>query len=58
MNNEQFEKLAEEFKFDTGFMAPGKDSPAIAYVSEEHEEQRQIAWKAWCKGRERGLNFI
>ena len=61
MTNEMFENLCLEFKEDTGYLAPDKDNPSAFYVSEEHRERVaeivNVAWKAWLKGRERGLNY-
>jgi len=45
----RFERLAEMFRRETGFMAPGKDAPAAGYAGEGHERQRQAAWEAWSK---------
>jgi len=51
--NERFEKVAEEFFKDTGYMAPGKDVPAMV-ATEEYDTTRQLLWKVWCKGYARG----
>ena len=54
--NERFERMAEEFDADTGFMAPGKDFPAAAGNSPHADESyRQDVWHAWLKGLARGL---
>jgi len=44
---DRFERMAALFQKETGFMAPGKDSPAAGYAGEAHERERQEAWKAW-----------
>lgn len=44
---EAFEEAAEAFDKATGFMMPGKDVPAAAYVGEEHEAQRRAHHKTW-----------
>ena len=56
IDNEMFESLAIEFKQDTGFLAPGKDIP-MRENNPQKESERFIAWKAWIRGRERGLNY-
>ncbi len=50
--NALFEEQAAKFRKDTGFMAPGKDSPAAGYAGEEYEQRRQAAWTAWIKQQE------
>ena len=56
MDNERFEALAKEFHADTGYLAPGKDSrEPIAEAQEVHIAE---LWKAWCKGRVRGLEAV
>ena len=45
---EQFEQMAKAFYLETGYMAPGKDTPA-AMVSSEYEDERRIAWDVWTK---------
>ena len=46
--NERFEYMADLFYRQTGFMAPGKDSPAAFGVTDDKE--RMDAWKAWAEG--------
>ena len=46
--NERFEYMAELFYKETGFMAPGKDSPA-GYYTEEEKEEGQARWKEWVE---------
>jgi hypothetical protein len=38
--SDSFEKLAEQFHKETGYMAPGKDTSAAGYTSEQHERNR------------------
>src|SRR5688500_12020643 len=45
----QFERLAERFRQETGFLAPGKDAPA-AWNSDNREERR-TRWDEWNKAR-------
>lgn len=49
MNQEEMDRLAMEFKEDTGEYAPGyaEDTFFGAVV--------EMMWKAWLKGRTRGL---
>ena len=44
---QDWENEASAFLKATGFLRPGKDVPA---ASPEDEEQRQLAWRAWCAG--------
>ena len=46
--NERFEYMADLFYRQTGFMAPGKDSPAAFGVTDDDE--RMEAWKVWVEG--------
>lgn len=48
--DERFELLAEEFRKDTGMLAPGKDQPAACGGTPTHEERR-AAWRKWLRGR-------
>lgn len=48
--NESFEKLAAEFRRDTGMLAPGKDQPA-AFGGSPSQEEREDAWRVWCASR-------
>lgn len=52
---ERFEKQAEEFYQDTGYLAPGKDRPAASPYSEEQEVLIKKLWQIWLKGYARGL---
>lgn len=45
--NERFEYMAELFYKETGFMAPGKDSPAAFGVTDRDE--RDAKWKEWTE---------
>ena len=45
--NERFEYMAELFYKATGFMAPGKDSPAAFGVTDRDE--RDNKWKEWVE---------
>ena len=46
--NERFEYMAELFYRQTGFMAPGKDSPAGFGATDDGE--RLKVWKSWAEG--------
>lgn len=46
---DRFERLAEMFRSETGYMAPGKSAPTAAYAGEEYERERDAAWMAWSK---------
>lgn len=46
--NERFEYMADLFYKQTGFMAPGKDSPAAFGVTDD--EERLKVWKSWVEG--------
>lgn len=48
---ERFETLAEEFRRDTGMLAPGKDYPVGAHPPPDAE--RADRWAAWLKDRRR-----
>ena len=45
--NERFEYMAELFYKATGFMAPGKDSPAACGIT--NKEQIDEAWNKWIE---------
>lgn len=45
----RFERVAEMFRRETGFLAPGKDEPAAAYAGEDRERERVEAWNAWSR---------
>ena len=45
--NERFEKLADEFYNETGYMAPGKDVPANDWQVDPSESQ--AVWNVWTK---------
>lgn len=51
MNEAEFRKLAKEFKEDTGHCAPGEDNAGPNFLDNE-------LWRAWCKGRARGLEEV
>lgn len=45
---ERFERIAEQFRRDTGYLAPGKDVAAdMSYAG--YEEERLAAWETWCE---------
>ena len=46
---EQFERVAEAFHRDTGFVRPGKDSSAAAA---QDEAKRNVAWVAWVAAKQ------
>ena len=45
--NERFERIAEAFQRDTGYLRPGKDEPAASGGSRKGE--REAAWQAWVE---------
>ena len=45
--NERFEYMAELFYKQTGYMAPGKDSPTVFGVTDR--EKTQEVWKEWVE---------
>lgn len=47
---QRFERIAEEFRRDTGFLRPGKSEPP-GYAMDEVE--RQAAWEKWVNDRSR-----
>jgi hypothetical protein len=47
---ESLERIAEEFRRETGFLAPGKDE-AAAVNSSVTAEQRRAAWNEWSGKR-------
>lgn len=47
---EDFEEQAEAFRKETGFMRPGKDSPA-AYGGEDDRELRHERYAAWVTSK-------
>ena len=47
---ERYERLAEEFRRDTGMMAPGKDAPPGLYT-EEQDAERLARWSVWLAKR-------
>lgn len=49
-HNDDFDRLAERFRLDTGFMAPGKDQPA-AMGGDDNRAERRAAWNIWCHDR-------
>jgi hypothetical protein len=52
-DNERFERVAETFREETGYLAPGKDCRL-----HDHEERRD-AWEAWIReGTERARALI
>jgi len=51
--NERYERLAKQFKRDTGLLAPGKDAPAAVGADPEYDTTyRQQEWDKWLKGRQ------
>lgn len=50
---ETFERIAEAFYRDTGFMRPGKDSPAAAFGPSH--EVRAAEFETWCAKRSRAV---
>ncbi len=58
MTQEQLDKLIEQFHEDTGEYPPGElpepETRCDAEIDRQIKESMPI-WKAWCKGRIRGL---
>lgn len=46
---DRFERVAEEFRRDTGFLRPGKSVPLA--MGGSNEEERDAAWRAWSQKR-------
>jgi hypothetical protein len=44
--NDRFERLAEQFYQETGYIAPGKDVPP-GLSSHSYETERRLAWAQW-----------
>ena len=58
MNQADMDKLCEQFKEDTGEYYPGElpePSTRCDAEIEAHIKYVLPIWKAWCKGRTRGL---
>ena len=58
MTNDQFEKLRKQFKEDTGEYLPGDLPEPSTHCDAEikaHIKYVLPIWKAWCRGRTRGL---
>lgn len=51
--NERFEYMAELFYKQTGYIAPGKDSPTALGVTDR--EKTQEVWKEWVEHFYSGL---
>jgi hypothetical protein len=47
---EQFDRMAAQFRAETGFMRPGKDEPA---PSGHGKDERYEAWTTWCATKSR-----
>lgn len=45
-----FERIADEFYRDTGFLRPGKSEP---FGYERDEKEREAAWEQWRRDRSR-----
>lgn len=46
-----FERLAEDFYRETGFIAPGKSVP-LEMAATQHDDERRAAWRKWLNARE------
>lgn len=46
-SSEHFEKVAEEFRRETGMIAPGKSIPLGMNYGDEYDTKRRAAWEAW-----------
>lgn len=49
------ELYAEEFRRETGMLAPFKDAGAVANEAEELHASRAEEWRAWCKRKRETL---
>lgn len=55
--NELYDYIAEKFKYDTGFVAPGKDSVLNDYtIDQDLERSRQ--WNLYNKAFNRGADWV
>lgn len=52
---EVFERVAEEFRRDTGHLRPGKSYPMECAPSEEEQKAVRAEWAAWCASRQRAV---
>lgn len=52
--NEAFERVAEMFRRDTGYLRPGKSVPDAMYY-DGLEEERKEAWEKWRAERQENL---
>jgi len=50
--NEEFERIADLFRADTGMLRPGKSQSPECYVP---DEERQARWRRWCDERHAAL---
>jgi len=50
-----YDRLADAFHRDTGYMAPGKSVPLEMNPGEEWEAERAPAWHKWCAERRAAL---
>ena len=54
---EKFDRMAEEFRQDTGFIAPGKDVPPDKDYSIDQNLERAHLYRVWIKGYHRGQAY-
>jgi hypothetical protein len=55
MTNDEFEELAEQFYNETGYLAPGKDWPAMLCGDPRGDYDVRLAkWKEWNQRRAAG----
>ena len=52
---ETFDRVAEEFRRDTGHLRPGKSYPMECTPSEEEQKAVRAAWATWCADRQRAV---
>lgn len=53
MASEEFDRLAEHFREDTGMSAPGKDEPTTGAIDYTRLEVRELMWNLWLSARRR-----
>lgn len=52
---ERFERMAECFERECGYLAPGKSEGPAAYAGEVHERMRHLLWRAFVAGVQYGI---
>lgn len=46
-HTEIFERIADQFKQETGFIRPGRSIPLAMNVGDEYDKEREEAWNEW-----------